>query len=105
QDQRHHAKDGLRSGDSSRPAGRDHSFAERVKRAGANVAINDADAADQESLEPGSGMSVAMPISRRGLRGGSYNIAGHGSWGLKMLHCTISKARRLIILRSGHNLP
>src|ERR1700675_2345054 len=47
----------------------DHSFAERVKRAGADVAINDANAADQESLEPGSGMSIAMPISRHGLRG------------------------------------
>ncbi len=94
----------MRSDSARRTAGRDDSLAKRVKRTGADVAVNDTDAADQESREAGSGMGLAMPIGRRGFRGGSYNIASHGSWGLKMLYCTISKATWHIVPRSEHSL-
>src|SRR5258708_7446812 len=76
----------------------------RQRRRDHRVAVNDTDAADQESREAGGGMSLAMPIGRRGFRGGSYNIAGHGNGGLKMLHSTISKATRLIGSRLEHSL-
>ena len=50
------------------------------------VVYGDIDAADQEGLEAGSRMYIAMAISRRRFRGGNYNITGHGIGGLKMLH-------------------
>ncbi len=81
------------------PTGRNNSFAERVKRTGADVAIDDADAAKHECLEAGGGMRIAMPIGRRGFHGGNYNIAGHRDGGLKNASLHHSKGRRLIALR------
>jgi hypothetical protein len=84
QDQRDHPKDCLRFDDAGGPAGRNHGFPQRVERAGADIAIDDADAADQEGFEARGGMRFAMPIGRRRFGGGSYNITGHGNGSLKM---------------------
>ena len=95
QDKGQNAEYGLQTDDPPRPAGRDHGFAERVKRTSADIAIDDADAADQEGLEAGGGMGAAMAICRPRFRGGNYDIAAHESGGLKMLRCTITKRSRL----------
>ena len=95
QDQRQNAENGQRIDGAGRPAGGDDGFAERVKRAGADVAIDDTDAAEHQRLEARGGMGIDTTIGRRGFRGGDYNIARHENGGLKMLHCTIAKRRGL----------
>jgi hypothetical protein len=49
-------------------------------------------------------MGIAMAIGRRRFRGGNYNIGGHGSGWPLMLHFTLAKRGRLIVLRSKHSL-
>ena len=93
QDQGHDPEHRLRSDDAAGPAGRDHGFAQRVKRTGADVAIDDTDAAEHQRLEAGGGMGVAMPIGRRRFRGGNYNIGGHWEWRPQKASLHGSKAR------------
>ncbi len=83
QDQREHAEHGLRVDAACRAAGRDHGFAQRVERAGADVAIDDADAAERQRPEAGGGMGFAMPIGRRRFRGGIAHLGRHGKQGLE----------------------
>ena len=83
QDQRQHAEHGLRIDGRLLAAGRDHGLAQRIERAGTDVAIDDTDAAEHECLESGGGMGVAMAIRRRGFRGGGGDITHHESGGLK----------------------
>jgi len=59
------------------------SFLQRIERAGADVAIDHADAAQHQCLEACGGMGGAMTIGRRRFRGGGYNIARHEMGRLK----------------------
>ena len=51
-------------------AGGNHGFAQRVERAGADVAIDDTDAAEHQGLEAGGGMRFAMTVGRGRFRRG-----------------------------------
>src|SRR6202167_4995417 len=106
QDQRQNAENGQRIDAARRPAGGDHGFAERVKRAGADVAVDDTDTAEHQRLEARGVMgSIDMTIDRRRFRGGDYNIARHENGSLKNASLHNSKATRLIALRLKHSLP
>ena len=56
------------------PAGGNHRLAQRVERAGADVAVDDADAAEHQGLEAGGGMRFAMPIGRGRFRRGDRKL-------------------------------
>jgi hypothetical protein len=71
QDQRENAEHGLGSDGARGPAGGDDGFAQRVQRAGADVAIDDADTAEHQRLEAGGGMRFAMAVGRHRFRGGN----------------------------------
>src|SRR5262249_57802752 len=80
---------------------------ERVERAGADIAVHDADAAERQRTETGGGVGIPMPIGRRRFRGGNCNFAYHGRdwWPLK--ECFTAqwrKSARLIVLRHWHSL-
>ena len=70
QDQAEHAEHGLRRGVDRAAAGRHHRFAQRVERAGADVAIDDADAAEHQGLEACGGMRFPMSVGRGRFRRG-----------------------------------
>ena len=71
------------------PAGRDDGFAQRVERAGADVAIDDADAAEHQGLEAGGGMRFAMTVGRGRFRRGDRTFRLTWGAGLGCLpHCT-----------------
>src|SRR6185312_4728730 len=55
-----------------------HSLAQRVQGAGADVTIDDPNAAQRERGKTCRVASVAMPIGRRRFRGRNCNIRGHG---------------------------
>ncbi len=78
QDQREHAEHRRRRRYSLRARSRHHRLAERVERAGADIAVDDADAAECQRTETGGGVGVAMPIGRRRFRGGNRYVTCHG---------------------------
>ena len=84
QDQRDDAKHRMRGRLAAR-ACRSDGLAQRIERAGADVAIDHADAADHERGKTGGGMGVAMPVGRRRFRGGNSNFSRHGIEALNAL--------------------
>ena len=58
--------------------GSDHRFAKGVEGASADVAIDDANAAQRQRAKASGRMGIAMRIGRRRFRGGSYYIGIHG---------------------------
>jgi hypothetical protein len=74
QDQRQHAEHSFRRRSGRAPARRHHRFAQRVERAGAYVAVDDADAAEHQGPEGSRGMRFAMPISRGRFRRGDRKL-------------------------------
>ena len=55
-------------------AGGNHGLAQRVERAGADVAVDDTDAAQHQGLEAGGRMRFPMPIRRGRFRRGDRKL-------------------------------
>ncbi len=70
------------------PARSDNGFAQRVQRAGADVAIDDTDAAEHQGLEAGGGMRFPMSVGRGRFRRGDRTLGRHG----KGLYCSLHNA-------------
>ena len=66
-------------------AGGDDGLAQRVERAGADVAVDDADAAEHQRLEAGGGMRFAMTVGRRRFRRGDRTFGLTWELGLDCL--------------------
>ncbi len=74
QDQRENAEHGLRRGLGRTAAGGNDGLTQRVERAGADVAVDDADAAQHQGLEGGGGMHFSMTVGRGRLRLGDRTL-------------------------------
>src|SRR5438445_599398 len=83
-----HAEPGKRIRWSRRTRRRDNGLAERVKRAGADVAIDDADTAEKETGKACGGMRLAMSVGRGRFRRGGRRPGCHGK-SASIVHCTI----------------
>jgi hypothetical protein len=98
QDQRKHAEHRAAGNEAAGAAGRRYRLAQRIKRARADVAVDDPDAADGERPEAGVGMRFTVSVDRNVAPAGSSYALGH--WQCQkgryvMLRCNIKRGRRL----------
>jgi hypothetical protein len=87
QDQGEDAEHGLRGCPAFASARGHHRFAQRVERAGADVAIDDTDAPEHQGPEAGGGMRLPMPVGRGRFRRGNRTLGRHGDRA-SVVHCT-----------------